>query len=440
VRISVSSRQIETFENILLADKRFNWLPGSLFQELEPGLQQDLYDVLRELKRRLFLFVEIGKAYGVDSHLTSQAKASPGPSAQVVDRNVRVISMQRNASWARKALWSAKDKKSLEGLANEIEHWTGLLRLTMQDTLSHSPEFQSTDRLDTLGRLEDQAEELRVALSIRRILLSKPSNVSNPAPELSLRDVRVLPALGSITPGLIKTSTGEANVLIESKLSGSKNPAEDERRRARARQLATLLQQVGDATLRALRALGYVYDPLESRATVIYEIPGHLLPHPLTLHQLFSLKLLEPRPALEHRFRLASTVTEALFFFHSLGWMHKSFMSANILLLPIKSLCPKPWQEAETCSIERILGNSEIRLVGFDLARPEAELSSLRAFGDSTGNLYRPPTRWGVPTESWTAFHDLYCRLHLVCPGYLYCLTRYSTGSCTPRSGTVAKT
>ncbi|KAK4167851.1 hypothetical protein QBC43DRAFT_361457 [Cladorrhinum sp. PSN259] len=408
VRISVSTRQIDIFESILLANKRFNWLPGSLFQELEPALQQDVYEVLQELKRRLFLFVEIGQAYGVGSQQNSLAQGSPGLSAQAADRNDRVLSLQRNTSWARKALWSTKDKKTLEGLANEIEHWTALLRLTMQDILSRSPEFQSTDRLNTLGRPEEQAEELRLALAIRRILVSKPSDLSHPAPELSPRDIQILPAVDNVTPAIMKTPSGEAKVLVESKLSGSRTPAEDERRRARARQLATLLQQTGDPTLRALRALGYIYDPQESRVTVVYEIPHHLLPWPLTLRQLFSLKLLEPRPALEHRFRLASVVTETLFFFHSLGWVHKSFMSENILLFPRKSLCTKPWQEAGICSITQVLQNSEIRLVGFDLARPEAEVSSLRALGDSIENLWRPPTRWGVPTESWSAVHDLY--------------------------------
>ncbi|KAI8713053.1 hypothetical protein NCS52_01248600 [Fusarium sp. LHS14.1] len=409
VRISVASRQIKMFEDVLLAEKRFNWFSASLFQELEPSLQQDLYGILQELKRCFFLFVEIGKPYGIDyNRQESSTHASVASTAQVVNGDERIRGMHRNVSWAKKIVWSVKDKKNLDELVKDIEHWTGLLRLTIQAILSTSAAFQEFDHLDALGNLDNQAEELRLTLSIRRILLSKPSNISDPAPQLSLRDIQMLPIRDRVSLGVIRTTNTETDVLVERKLFTARDPAEDEKRLARSKQLATLLQKATDPTFRVLRALGYSYDPVEPCATLVYEIPGHLLARPLTLQQLYGLKLLEPRPALEYRFRLALAITESLFSLHSFGWVHKNFMSSNVLLFPLKSQCQIPWQEAGRCSMERIFNHSEIRVVGFELARPEAEQSSLTDLGSSLDNLYRPPARWGPPTETWTAVHDLY--------------------------------
>jgi hypothetical protein len=308
-------------------------------------------------------------------------------------------------------VWSAKDKKALTKIVKDIEHWTDLLRITIQDVITNSPELKELDRLDHIGKgLDEQAADLQLALSIRRILLTKPINLPLPAPVIPTTDVSILSTIDGITLGILRSS--QASVLIEKKYFGATNPTEDAQRLIKSKHLATLLQHATDPAWRVLNAQGYNYDPLQHCATIMYEVPSNLLPSPTTLQQLYTMKLREARPSLEIRFQLALVVTESIFFLHSLGWVHKSFSSSHVLFFPQKALRNNPWSAdghaQERVSIDQILRQSDIKIAGFELSRPEAEQSSLSMHGDVAENFYRHPARWGLPTEAFTFTHDLY--------------------------------
>jgi hypothetical protein len=395
-----------------LADKRFDWLPGSLFHELDQSLQQEFYDLLQELKRCFVSFVEIGKSYGAGSYDPPSApKQIAGGEAQIIDNEERAKAHQKAISWVKKVVWSAKDKKAVTEIVKDIEHWTDLLRITIQDVVTNSPGLRELDRLDHIGKgLSEQAADLQLALSIRRILLTKPKNLSEPAPVIPMTDVSILSTIDGITLGTLHSS--QANVLIEKKNFGAANPTDDVQRLAKSKHLATLLQHVTDPASRVLNAQGYNYDPLQLCATIVYGIPSSLLPSPTTLQQLYTTRLQEARPSLEIRFQLALVVTESLFFLHSLGWVHKSFSSSHVLFFPQRALRNNPWpadgHALERVSIDQILRQSDIKIAGFELSRPEAEQSSLSMHGDAAENFYRHPARWGLPTEEFTFSHDLY--------------------------------
>lgn len=285
-----------------MADKRFNWLPGALFDELDPSLQQEFYDLLQELKRYLIAFLEIGKSYGVGSYdPPSVPKQIAGGEAQIVDNEERAKAHQKAISWVKKVVWSAKDKKTVSEIVKGVEHWTDLLRITIQDVVTNSPGLRELDRLDPVGKgLDEQAADLQRALNIRRIILTKPMNLPEPAPVIPMTDVSIVSTIGGITLGRLRSS--QANVLIEKKYFGAANPAEDVQRMAKSKHLATLLQHATDSLWRVLKAEGYNYDPLQLCATIVYEIPSNLLPSPISLQQLYTARLQEARPSLEIRF------------------------------------------------------------------------------------------------------------------------------------------
>ncbi|KIW18073.1 hypothetical protein PV08_02360 [Exophiala spinifera] len=450
VRVAVAQRQTSTFEAILLKEKRFNWLSGSLFQELSPSQQQEFYDLFQGLKQSLILFVEQAKACGIGIAPRPVVKRLAGADVQIIDGTERAGVYQKSASVGQKLSWSVKDKKAMTGLVEDIEHWTSLLRLTIQDLLSSFPGFRELSRLDDLGRsLDEQASDLKLALAVRRIFVTKPADLAEPAVLITNSDIAVVSTCGgggSSTLGVF--TPDQSDIYIETKLFATQvGAAEDQRRLAKVKQLATLLKHATEPHLRVLNARGYSYDPLGQCASIIYTIPGTLAPRPVSLHQLYAMKLREARPPLETRFQLAVALVEVLFSLHSLGWVHKSFSSLNILFFPRKSQSQSQsasWrptvvgdrtrshshghdghghdhgrnprrgdqdQGTENTSIRQLLRHAEMKLVGFELARPEAEQSSLSpnaGDGDRLAYFYRHPTRWRAPTESFTALHDLY--------------------------------
>ena len=74
----------------------------------------------------------------------------------------------------KKVVWSAKDKKTVPEIVEVVEHWTDLLRITLQDVVTISPGFRELDGIDHVGKsLDEQAADLQQAVTIRRIMLTK---------------------------------------------------------------------------------------------------------------------------------------------------------------------------------------------------------------------------------------------------------------------------
>ena len=114
----------------------------------------------------------------------------------------------------KKVVWSAKDKKAVSEIVKGVEQWTRLFRITIQDVLTNSPGLTVLDRIDHAGKsLDEQAADLQQALTIRRIMLTKPINLSEPAPVIPMADVRILSKIGRVT--LCRLHSSQVNVLIE---------------------------------------------------------------------------------------------------------------------------------------------------------------------------------------------------------------------------------
>ncbi|KAF8851256.1 hypothetical protein BDZ45DRAFT_750839 [Acephala macrosclerotiorum] len=95
------------------------------------------------------------------------------------------------------------------------------------------------------------------------------------------------------------------------------------------------------------------------------------------------------RPALGQRFKLTHKIAQAVYCFHSHGWVHKNLRSENIIFLQEKDY-DEPW------------------LFGPEYCRLESDFSSRRNDWNIERNIYRHPERWGRPGVPAKKVHDIY--------------------------------
>ena len=133
------------------------------------------------------------------------------------------------------------------------------------------------------------------------------------------------------------------------------------------------------------------------RFQLMSRIPERLNPIPKTLYELIDLKISE-KPSLGERFRLCHYLAQSMSLFHSVGWRHQDFRSANILYF---STAPQVGN----------LGASEISgpfICGFEASRLQSETSTGPYDNNIRLNVYRHPDRWGIPKKEFRKTHDIY--------------------------------
>lgn len=123
----------------------------------------------------------------------------------------------------------------------------------------------------------------------------------------------------------------------------------------------------------------------------VYRLPEECT-EPVTLLQVIRDKNVI-RPTLGERFRIARELTETLFQFHSVGWLHKSLRSENVLFFKI---------DKTHVSYERQY------LVGFEFSRQENDRSTTEQDDRLERNIYRHPDRQGPAENRFGIIHDIY--------------------------------
>jgi hypothetical protein len=173
----------------------------------------------------------------------------------------------------------------------------------------------------------------------------------------------------------------------------------------RACNLARLLHQpnASDAGFQTLHLRCLVQQKRPStRFAFVFDLPADVNPKPITLLQAIENIRNEDsvtRPTLGQRFRIARSLAETLFQFHSVGWLHKSIRSENILLFPNNN------QQIEY---------THPYLVGFEFSRDVLDRSNTEQDGLLKRNIYRHPDRQGSPSDEkdldrpFTLLHDIY--------------------------------
>jgi hypothetical protein len=156
--------------------------------------------------------------------------------------------------------------------------------------------------------------------------------------------------------------------------------------------------------LHTLDCLGYSEDAANNRYGIIHvgpptrgETRSKAIPPFQTLSSVIEDNS-KRNADLDVRFKLAHTLAIALWSFHSLDWLHKSFGSFNILFFE---------SGAATASEHHNLSSPYV--VGFDSSRPDGltEMTADPKFTDSQ-ELYRHPDSLGMWRQSYRKSFDIY--------------------------------
>jgi hypothetical protein len=183
-------------------------------------------------------------------------------------------------------------------------------------------------------------------------------------------------------------------VLIEYKpfVAGNGTTGPSDESKNRVNHLVNILHQEKPERYHCLAASGFFIQ--DSRFALCFEIPER---HNPAYRSLYDLLKSLPEPDLESRFQLARELSTGLWHFHAVGWIHKSFCSANVLC----------FNDSDCQDAQNALGNPYI--FGWEYSRPVSGLSS-RVYDrdEMESNVYRHPDQWGLPTTSFRRPHDVY--------------------------------
>ncbi|KAF9776842.1 hypothetical protein IL306_004905 [Fusarium sp. DS 682] len=175
---------------------------------------------------------------------------------------------------------------------------------------------------------------------------------------------------------------------------------------ARIGQLARILNESKPERYRTLQCSAYYW--FDERFALAFPIPRLLNPKYTTLAQILDHYKGQP-PSLDDRFVLARKLCAAVAQLHTVGWVHKSIRSDNILFFNTSfedSMLSSTKQSPKAPGPEIF---ESLYLSGWEYSRPETGLSSVRSGSeDIDENIYRHPDQWGLPTIRFNRNHDVY--------------------------------
>ncbi|KAJ6128463.1 hypothetical protein N7471_009680 [Penicillium samsonianum] len=173
----------------------------------------------------------------------------------------------------------------------------------------------------------------------------------------------------------------------------------DSRTKNRIEALAKLLHQPKERVFRVLPCVGWKYLPDQSSIAFVFEVQPKPIGAPVSLQRLLFKDDL--RPELGDKFHLALGLSKCIAQMHMVQWLHESFRSDNILLLPHSI-------EDEQLGTHVAVNYPEPWVLGFEFSRPEPFFSMGRADFEPARDIYRHPDRQGQPTEMFKKIHDIY--------------------------------
>ncbi|KAL8921163.1 MAG: hypothetical protein Q9172_004159 [Xanthocarpia lactea] len=167
-----------------------------------------------------------------------------------------------------------------------------------------------------------------------------------------------------------------------------------ERMEERISNLAELLQTQGPSDLHTLKCIQWFHEPENTRFGLVFDYPAGFAGL-ISLRDLINRPGTDQRPTLAQRFLMVKNVGDALLKWHmSANWVHQGIASHNIYFL-------KPRGQVS-------FDFSSPYLFGYEFSRPSDGISLGICVEDFEHNVYRHPTRQGLPSEYQKKKHDLY--------------------------------
>jgi hypothetical protein len=405
LRFAVQLTRLKSFERVLFEPDKFPLVQGRLFDHLPPDLRENFVELLRQLYEILLQYYAVRKRYALEDDregVISAALITPtqGRAEIVSSGRAGDEKLAKAVSWVKKARWVAGDKKSAEKLVLEFEGWTERVKSLLELAWWPLPFFSTAAQMEKLERDAD-AGQIGILEGIgMRKLLASPSLTSSEAAKalkISKLDFRLKTQFQDLEVGQI---TDNVNVAVEYKSYEQDTTGSiSEIVSRRILQLVALLHEAKDDRFRVLRCINYFDDVSRKRIGFVFELrPSEaqmgVIPTSLNL-KLFSKKT---KPMLGARIKLAHAIAESIGLLHSVGWVHKSLRSENIIFFPP--------QEAGNESGDALLEDPQI--FGFEYSRVITDFSSGRPDFNIRRNIYKHPERWGQPSETFSKIHDIY--------------------------------
>lgn len=231
-------------------------------------------------------------------------------------------------------------------------------------------------------------EQLRMRLALRMMTLVDVEQLQKGDNDLQL-DPEHIPILGRKLGqhyiGLVKADGGSSQVLIEWRRYGKHDANEEVNRKLfeRAQAVAKLMAMEKPDGFRSLNCRGFFHDQSRPAFGMVYEypdLPVDMKCELVTLDMLLQERIGKKRelPALEKRFKLAFTLSSAIFEFHRVEWLHKDIASSNVAFFsdmgaPYTQRINRPY------------------LIGFHHSRPDEPSAFTEGIPDSNNKDYHHP-------------------------------------------------
>ncbi|PQE33835.1 Serine threonine kinase protein [Rutstroemia sp. NJR-2017a WRK4] len=410
LRFSVQTTRLQSFERVLFDANKFPLVKGRLFDHLPPELCENIVDLLRQLYEILQRYYAVQKRYTLEGNDTGAvagiAELGLEKMREAVLRTGRENDtvVRKGSSWTKKALWAMSDKKSAERLVTEFETWTERVKSLLETAWWPLPFFSTVSQMEKLEEDKDAGQiGILEGIGMRKLLAPGSSQISVETAKslkISRLQFKVTQRFQDLDVGEIE---GKGGVIVEYKsYEHDRTSGINEIVSRRISQLVALLHEEKKCEFKVLRCVNYFDDVPGKRIGLAFELPSSSLSlPPSSLNtKLISKKL---KPTLGTRMKLAHALAESLGHLHSVGWVHKSLRSENILFL--SGTEPNPVSSTETPELA-ILEHPTI--FGFEYSRLDSDFSSGRSDYDIKRNIYRHPDRWGQPSETFSKIHDIY--------------------------------
>ncbi|PQE17504.1 HET-s domain protein [Rutstroemia sp. NJR-2017a BBW] len=410
LRFSVQTTRLQSFERVLFDANKFPLVKGRLFDHLPPELCENIVDLLRQLYEILQRYYVVQKRYTLEGNDTGAVAGIAELGLEKIREAVLRTGREndtvvgKGSSWTKKALWAMSDKKSAERLVTEFETWTERVKSLLETAWWPLPFFSTVSQIEKLEEDKDAGQiGILEGIGMRKLLAPGSSQISVETAKslkVSRLQFKVTQRFQDLDVGEIE---GKGGVIVEYKsYEQDRTAGINEIVSRRISQLVALLHEEKKCEFKVLRCVNYFEDVPGKRIGLAFELPSSSLSlPPSSLNtKLISKKL---KPTLGTRMKLAHALAESLGHLHSVGWVHRSLRSENILFL--SGTEPNPVSSTETPELA-ILEHPTI--FGFEYSRLDSDFSSGRPDYDIKRNIYRHPDRWGQPSETFSKIHDIY--------------------------------
>lgn len=242
------------------------------------------------------------------------------------------------------------------------------------------------------------AKVLGLNSPLRLVRLIKDSRSTSNSLEVNAMEIKSVGGQRESTAGGEKTMMGkmeQIDVLVEYKpYKESLDQVRKLRDGLKIQKLAQILNSDKPMGFCSLKCLHWFHDSYECQYGLVFEVPpGLSLPY-ASLFELLGVTYRKVRPTLGQRFRIARDIGRAIQKWHSVGWVHEEICSRNVLI----------FQNPET----HVWDFSNPFLGCFQYSRREIDISDGLEVEDIQRNVYRHPTRQGIPLQRHDALHDIY--------------------------------